>query len=32
MRVVGFSSGGTGHIGNTDRLVMTILNKNGMES
>ncbi|MBI2851539.1 MAG: flavodoxin family protein [Chloroflexi bacterium] len=32
MKVIGFSSGGTGHSGNTDRLVQTILERSGAES
>jgi len=31
MGIIGFSSGGVGHIGNTDRMVMTILEKSGYD-
>ena len=32
MNVLGFSSGGAGHLGNTDRMVQTILDKSGCDS
>jgi len=32
MKILGFSSGGTGHQGNTDRLVQALLDKNGYDS
>ena len=32
MNIIGFSSGGTGHVTNTDRMVKTILDKSGYSS
>ncbi|MBI2849450.1 MAG: flavodoxin family protein [Chloroflexi bacterium] len=32
MSIIGFSSGGAGHLGNTDRMVQAILDRSGLES
>lgn len=32
MKIIGFSSGGVGHLGNTDRMVQTILDRSGYDS
>ncbi len=32
MNIIGFSSGGVGHRGNTDRMVQAVLDKSGYDS